>query len=281
MYKKLGFKDCVSILVKRLIKDDIFALASQLAYSLLFAFFPFLIFLITLVGFSSIKSSDVLIVIGRLVPEQIYNLIKNIVTEVVDTRHGDLLSFSLIISIWACVSGFSAVIRGLNNSYEDSERRSFLKIQVVSVIFTLGLIVIILSVMLLIVFGDVNEAIVIKRFGLPKFFGYAIWDFMKYLILVMAMVFTFAELYRYTPATKHDWKDVFPGAVVSTAGWIISSLCFTYYVNNFGNYSKIYGSIGTVIVLMIWLFIISFVIIFGGEVNAVYLKVKNNNKYIL
>ncbi|AAK78465.1 membrane protein [Clostridium acetobutylicum] len=276
--KLLRIKNYVSVFIKRLIDDGIIALSSQLAYSLIFAFFPFLIFLMTLVGFSSIKSSDVLEAMRKVVPYQVYGLVKNIVKEVVDTKNGKLLSVSLITSIWSCVSGFNAVIRGLNNSYKDNERRSFLKVQLISIIFTFGLIITIFFAMLLIVFGDINEELIIKKFGINEFFGYGVWDLIKYGILTIGMIFSFAALYRYTPANKHKWKMVFPGAVISALGWVISSICFTYYVNNFGNYSKVYGSIGAVIVLMTWLFIISFIIICGGEINAVYFEIKNPNK---
>ncbi|MCR3760562.1 YihY/virulence factor BrkB family protein [Clostridium felsineum] len=279
MVKKwLKIKKCSSIFIKKLIDDGIFALSSQLAYSLIFAFFPFLIFLMTLVGFSSIKSSDVLEAMRKVVPYQVYGLIKNTVREVVDTKNGGLLSFSLITSIWSCISGFNAVIRGINNSYKYNERRSFWKVQLISILFTFGLIITIFFVMLLIVFGDINEAIIIKRFGISEFFGLKIWDFAKYVILAFGMIFAFAALYRYTPSKKHKWKMVMPGAITSTVGWIISSIGFTFYVNNFGNYSKIYGSIGTVIVLMTWLFMISFITICGGEINAIYFKLKNLNK---
>lgn len=264
----------ITRLIKQMIKvsleDDIFALASQLAYSLLFAFFPFLIFVMTLIGFSSIKSEEVLQLFSRVMPYQVFGLIKNTVIEVVDTRNGNLLSFSLIIAIWASISGFNAVIKGLNKAYKENERRGFWKVQIVSLIFTFGLVLMIFSIAFLMVFASVNEAFIERTIGFPQITSY-IWDVIKYLILIFGMIFIFASLYRYTPTKKYEWKDVAWGAVFSTIGWIIASFGFSFYVNNFGNYSKIYGSIGTVIVLMLWLFIGSFIVILGGELNSVML----------
>lgn len=257
-------------IIKVSLEDDIFALASQLAYSLLFAFFPFLIFVMTLIGFSSIRSEEVLDLFSKIMPYQVYSLIKNTVVEVVDTKNGNLLSFSLIVTIWASISGFNAVIKGLNKAYKENERRGFLKVQMVSLIFTFGLVLVIFSIAFLMVFASVNEAFIERTIGYPQITSY-IWDVIKYLILVFGMIFIFAALYRYTPTKKYEWKDVAWGAVFSTVGWIIASFGFSFYVNNFGNYSKIYGSIGTVIVLMIWLFIGSFIVILGGELNSVML----------
>lgn len=257
-------------IIKVSLEDDIFALASQLAYSLLFAFFPFLIFVMTLIGFSSIRSEEVLDLFSKIMPYQVYSLIKNTVIEVVDTKNGNLLSFSLIVTIWASISGFNAVIKGLNKAYKENERRGFLKVQMVSLIFTFGLVLVIFSIAFLMVFASVNEAFIERTIGYPQITSY-IWDVIKYLILVFGMIFIFAALYRYTPTKKYEWKDVAWGAVFSTVGWIIASFGFSFYVNNFGNYSKIYGSIGTVIVLMIWLFIGSFIVILGGELNSVML----------
>ncbi|WP_234123082.1 YihY/virulence factor BrkB family protein [Clostridium hydrogenum] len=267
---KIKITKLVKQIIKVSLEDDIFALASQLAYSLLFAFFPFLIFVMTLIGFSSIKSEEVLGLFSKIMPYQVYSLIKNTVVEVVDTRNGNLLSFSLIVTIWASISGFNAVIKGLNKAYKENERRGFLKVQMVSLIFTFGLVLVIFSIAFLMVFASVNEAFIERTIGYPQITSY-IWDVIKYLILVFGMIFIFAALYRYTPTKKYEWKDVAWGAVFSTVGWIIASFGFSFYVNNFGNYSKLYGSIGTVIVLMLWLFIGSFIVILGGELNSVML----------
>lgn len=268
---KIDYKKLIHRLVKDSIEDDVLSLASQLAYSLLFAFFPFLIFLMTLIGFSEIRSKDVLDIFMKIMPYQAYELTKNIVVEVVDTKNANLLSISLLASIWSSVSGFNAVIKGLNKSYKESERRSFIKVQLISLIFTLGLILVIFSVVFLMIFASVNEQILSRFLGHPEVSSF-VWDVTKYTILIFSMIFIFSALYRYTPVEKHKWRDVIWGAVFTTFGWLISSLGFSYYINNFGNYSKIYGSIGGVIILMLWLFIGSLIVIIGGELNSVILE---------
>lgn len=247
--------------------DEVLALASQLAYSLIFSFFPFIIFLMTFVGFSSITSGDVIEVLKLILPYSAVDLVKNTIVEVVDTRHGHLLPLSLIITIWSASAGFNAVIRGLNKAYSEREERSLLKVQLIAVLCTFALTFIIISTFLLLVFGEVIGNALATRLGVFYIFA-IVWNKLRYLIMSISAIFIFAALYRYTPCRRLTWKEVIPGAIFSTITLTIVSLGFAYYVNNFANYSKIYGSIGAVIVLLTWLFILSIIILMGGELNA-------------
>lgn len=272
---RLNVRKLIVEVVKASMEDDIFALASQLAYGLLFAIFPFLMFLMTLVGFSSIKSYEVLELFQRMMPNEVFSLVKGIILEVTEKRNGNLLSFSLIMSLWASMSGFNAIIKGLNMSYREEERRGFFKVLLISFIFTTGLIITIFLITVFMVFASVNEPIIARWFNHPEITTF-IWDFLKYFVLVFTMLFVFSAVYRYTPVNKHRWSDVIFGALFTTVGWVVSSLAFSYYINNFGNYSKLYGSIGAVIALMTWLFMASFILILGGEINSAIL---NKNIY--
>lgn len=247
--------------------DEILALASELAYSLIFSFFPFIIFLMTFVGFSPITSDDVLEGIKPILPHSAIDLVRNTIVEVVDTKHGHLLSLSLIITIWSASAGFNAVIRGINKAYSEREERSTLKVQLISVLCTFALTFVIISTFLLLVFGEIIGNIFAARLGLFYVFT-VVWNKLRYFIMMISAIFIFAALYRYTPCRKLKWKEVIPGAIFSTITLVIVSLAFAYYVNNFGNYSRVYGSIGTVIVLLTWLFMLSIITLMGGELNA-------------
>lgn len=254
-------------LVFRFTDDEVLALSSQLAYSLIFSFFPFIIFLMTLIGVSSINSSYVLGGLVQILPLNTVELIKNIVIEVVDTRHEHLLSLSLIITIWSASTGFNAVIRGINKAYSESEKRSFIKVQLIAVLSTLALTFIVVATILLLVFGEIIGKALAAQVGLSYLFRF-LWNNLRYIIMIGTTIFIFAALYRYTPCKKLTWKEVIPGAIFSTITLTVVSLGFAYYVNNFSSYSRIYGSIGTVIVLLTWLFLLSIIIIMGGELNA-------------
>jgi membrane protein len=258
-------------LIYRYKDDDVPSLASQLAYSLLTSFFPFLIFLITLVGFSSIRSDNVLKNMSLLLPQSAYELIEKTVIEVVNTKSGSLLSASLFISIWSGSSGFRAVIRGLNKAYDEPETRGYIKVQIITLFCTVGLAFIIIFIIILLVFGEVLGNYLQCCYRFSEIYRY-LWDLIRYLISGFSLIFTFALLYLVTPCRKLKWKEVIPGALFSTIGWLIASLLFSFYVNNFGNYSRFYGSIGAVFILMTWLYITSVIIIMGGELNAIFLN---------
>jgi membrane protein len=121
--------------------------------------------------------------------------------------------------------------------------------------------------MVLLVLGELIGNSIAGTVGYPEQFK-MVWDVFRYLMILCSMVFVFAAMYRYTPCTRLTWGEVFPGSVFSTIGWIVVSIGFSFYVNNFGSYSRLYGSIGVVIVLLTWLFLTSLIIMLGGEINA-------------
>ncbi|WP_279222077.1 YihY/virulence factor BrkB family protein [Clostridium rectalis] len=255
-------------LIKRIMDDEVAALASQLSYSLLMAFFPFLIFLMTLIGFSSIDAEYILIELKRILPNQAYELVYNTVIEIFETKNSNLLSFGLILAIWTSSTGFRSVIKGLNKAYDEKEKRSYIRVVTISIISTLGLGFLIIITLLLLVFGQIFGEFIVKKTGVNIYFFNITWNILRYAIILFSMIFIFALIYRYTPSKKLQWDEVLPGAIFTTVGWIVASLGFAFYVNNFGNYSRFYGSIGAVIVLLTWIYLTSIIIITGGEINA-------------
>lgn len=274
MEKRRG-KYLILRLLNKLKEDDIFALGSQLAYSLLLSFFPFLIFLMTIIGFSSVTSSDVLLSLESILPTPAYELIYTTIIEIVDSQKSDLLSFSLLITIWVSSNGFYAVIKGLNKAYDDDEKRPFWKIRVTSIMCTFILGLMIIFSLLLLVLGNSIGVTLSRYFNLPGNFD-ILWKVLRYVITLVSMVFTFALIYMFTPTRNLLLKEVLPGAIFAAIGWIVVSVGFAFYVDNFNNYSRIYGSIGAVIILMIWLFLSSIILLTGGEINGLYLNSKAN-----
>lgn len=264
---KIHYASDIKNLLFRFQDDDVMALAAQLAYSFLLSFFPFLIFLMTLIGHSSINSAEVLAYLGNVMPINAYEMVKSTVIEIVDTKNSNLLSLSLIVALWTSSSGFKAVIKGLNKAYDQGETRSFLKVQIIALLCTFAITLVIILTLLLLVMGELIGNSIAVSLGYPEQFN-MIWDMFRYLLILCSMVFVFAATYRYTPSTRLTWWEVFPGSVFSTLGWVVVSLGFSFYVNNFANYSRFYGSIGVVIILLTWLFLTSLIIMVGGEINA-------------
>ncbi|MCX0393817.1 YihY/virulence factor BrkB family protein [Clostridium perfringens] len=262
--------------IKKIGDDDIFALGAQLAYYMVLSFIPFLMFLMTLVGFSHLNSDAVLNLLSNVMPTEAFNLIQSTVIEIVDREQTGLLWISIALSIWVSSSGFKAVIKGLNKAYGVKETRSYIKLKLISMIYTILLALIVIATLFLFVFGDVIGDFFMKVLEHPEFIYY-IWNILRYVVVILIMILFFMFLYNATPCVRLGWLEVIPGAVITTLGWISISYIFAYYVNNFSNYSRLYGSLGAVFMFMTWMFITSMILILGGEINAV-LAEKNRLK---
>lgn len=249
-------------------QHNISALASQLAYDMLLSFFPFLIFMLTLLGHSSLDANEVLIALQTIMPTEVYTLVESTVRNVLQTRNSELLSFSLIFTLYTSSRGFRAVMYGLNKAYETKEKRNYFHVIIMSIILMIGLIGVIMFVLAFLVFGEAISNALRNWLNLE----WALFDYItliRYPIALLSMIFVFAAMYRIIPSKKINWSEVIPGAVFTTVGWLVSSYVFSYYVNNFNNYSSLYGTIGVIIVLMLWLYITSIIILLGGELNAI------------
>lgn len=254
-------------LISRVIDDEIDALAAQVTYYLLLSFFPFLLLLLSIIGYSDLQSKDVLIYLSQIMPKNSFDLIYTTVVEVFDSTKGNLLPLSIMGLVWTGSSGFRAIIKGLNKAYDEKETRPYWKTLSISILFMVGLALVITTAVALVVFGQMIGSAIASRFDVSNTFILG-WDIIRYIVTLGGMIFIFASLYHFTPCKKLTWKEVVPGAIFTTIGWLISSLGFAYYVNNFNNYSSVYGGIGAVIVLMLWLYLTSIIILVGGEINA-------------
>ena len=257
--------------------DDIFSLAAQLAYYLMLSFFPFLIFLMTLIGFINLDAMQIIDGLSKILPSNVFQLTSGIIFEVVDTQSTGLLGVSVGLTIWTASSAFRAVIKGINKAYNVKENRSFIKRVIIALLSTIALASTIILTLVLLVFGEIIGEWIIQLLPFDDIVT-RLWDGLRFIVIVGIMVIIFAVIYRYTPSKKIKWIEVFPGAIVTTIGWMIVSLIFSFYINNFSNYSRLYGSLGAVFALMTWLYITSMIFILGGEINSVIVIRKNNLK---
>ncbi|WP_419873469.1 YihY/virulence factor BrkB family protein [Candidatus Pristimantibacillus sp. PTI5] len=262
-------------LYSRFRDDDVPALGAQLTYYLILSFFPFLIFMVSLLGFIELSGDSVVAELIRLLPTEASETISGILKEVVDNSTGTLLSFGMIATIWSASNGINAIVKGLNKAYDVEEKRPFWKVRGISLLATVFLVIVIMLVMVMLIFGKAIGEYLFQWMNYPDGFQ-LIWGILKYVIPIAAMAAAFSLLYWIVPSRRLKFKEVLPGAVFATFGWIITSLAFQFYMNNFGNYTKTYGSLGGMIILLIWLYISSILIILGGEINATLASAKIN-----
>lgn len=267
--------DLLIHLIVKIKKDDIFALASQQSYYLILAFFPFVISLASLVGYINLGSNDIIEGLKNILPSSIFELTKSTIKDVLGSQHTGLFSISIIVSLWMSSAGFKGVIKGINKAYNIIENRSYVKRTTIAFISTIALALTIFMALFILVFGKVLSDYIISIVQYNQLIS-IIWIMLRYVIMIILLLFVFSAIYRFIPAKRLKWRDVFPGAVVATIGWMILSGGFSFYINNFNNYSKFYGSLAAVFILMLWIFLISIILIFGVEVNSVLVEKREN-----
>ncbi|WP_342506315.1 YihY/virulence factor BrkB family protein [Sporosarcina sp. FSL K6-2383] len=255
----------------RIKKVDVTGLASQMAFFFLLSLFPLLIFLITLLPFLNIDVAQIFIYIREYAPTSVAMLIEDTLAEVLANRNGGLLSIGAFATIWSASKGMNALTKALNLSYDTAETRSSILTRAMSLVFTVLLISTLLIALVLPLFGRQIGILAFSVFGLEEGF-LAIWKSLRWSIPPVLISIVFVTIYWLVPNVKLRWKSVLPGALFATIGWICTTLLFTFYVDNFESYSNTYGSIGTIIVLMMWLYFSGIILMLGGQLNAVMLE---------
>ncbi|MEC1373481.1 YihY/virulence factor BrkB family protein [Heyndrickxia oleronia] len=260
-------KNFIISLIKHTMYNDITGLAAQLAYFFLLSLFPLLLFIVTLLPYLPINTDDILNVIRNFAPEQTLNMIESNLYDILNHRSTSLLSVGIIATLWSASKGMNAIVKALNRAYEVKETRSFIVARAMSVLLTLAMIFVFLIALVLPVFGKYVGYYLFAFFGISEQFS-RVWTAIRWIISPLILFIVFVGIYYFAPNKKIKCLTVFPGAIIASIGWAIVSLGFSYYVSNFGHYSTTYGSLGGIIILMLWFYISGIILIIGGEINA-------------
>ncbi|MGM0845527.1 MAG: YihY/virulence factor BrkB family protein [Bacillota bacterium] len=263
-----GIKGFLKKLFQKISDGDVTGLAAQLAYFFLLSLFPLLIFMVSLLPYLPVAQEDILNVIRDFAPGETMDMIQSTINEVMSNRNTGLLSFSIIATIWSASNGMNAIVKSLNDAYEVEETRSFIVTRLMSIALTIAMIFVFVIALLLPVFGRQIGLFLFDQFGFSDQF-LTIWGAIRWAISPIILFIVFVGLYFIAPSKKIKCLSAVPGAVFASLGWVGASLAFSYYVSNFGNYSATYGSIGGIIVLMIWFYLTGIIIMIGGHINAV------------
>jgi len=264
-------------LVFRYKYDDLPSMSAQITYYLILAFFPFLLFLINLVSFTPLSNEILITNFNKFLPKETGILVKNVVVQTLQAKSKTLLLFGMIGSLWAAAKGVSAIMKGLNKVYDIDENRNFFKLNSIALISTIGITIMIILSFIMIVFGKTIGIYVFGLVGAKALFD-IIWSLLRYGIPLAMMFITFSLIFIYVPNRRLKFNNVIVGTIFTTFGWITTSVLFSFYVNNFSNYEKVYGSIGGVIALISWLYISTLIILIGGELNTINSYFKNKVK---
>ena len=253
-------------------EDNVFGRAAELSYYFLLALFPFLIFLTSIIGLvlgSGTGTRHMLFnYLARIMPPSAFQLIDNTMYEVSSASGGGKLSFGLLAALWAASNGLTAITDSLNTAYDLTESRSWWKRRLVSIGLTMALSVLIIAALTLVVGGGRIAEWLAGVYGFGPVFPVA-WKIIQWPVVLAFMTFAFALIYYFAPDIREQkWKWLTPGAVIGVALWLLVSIAFRVYLHFFNSYSATYGSLGAVIILMLWFYFTGAAVLIGGETNS-------------
>ncbi|WXR61088.1 YihY/virulence factor BrkB family protein [Peptostreptococcaceae bacterium AGR-M142] len=252
-------------------KKDLTSFAGLATYNLILSFFPFLIMLIAILNYTPIDNEEVLVQVLSVIPKTSYDLVLAIINEIKLEDSQAIVSIGLLSSIWVSSNGTKALIKGVSKSYNETQKINFIKVRFISVIMTFCFALSIVLLILFIVFGKHIAYLIFDFIKIPKIF-ITPWYFIKFFIPLVFIVFILTIFYKFCDIKKRPIKKFYKGALFSSVVWILMSIVFSFYVNNFSNYNKMYGSIGGIIALLLWLYLSSIIILLGAEFNTVIEK---------
>ncbi|WP_323134343.1 YihY/virulence factor BrkB family protein [Tellurirhabdus rosea] len=266
----MNWYDFLNKFVNKFMDNDTNERSTSVAYSLILAVFPFIIFLFTLVPYIPVPNLEqqVMDFMGRALPATTFDSVKSTILDIISRPRGGVLSVGFLLAGYAATSGVVSLMNAFNSSHQTGEGRSFLKTRLIAVGLTLTLTFsLFLAIAVLVVGGVVSDYLRhFQIFDNPVF--YTLIDIGRYLLVLVVFMLAVAIIYRFGPDVDMKWKFITPGSLFASVVIVITTLGFSYYVSNFGSYNKLYGSIGTLIVLMVWVNLVALLLIMGFEMNV-------------
>ncbi|OEK98729.1 YihY/virulence factor BrkB family protein [Staphylococcus casei] len=257
-----------SYLIYRIGKDDASGLSAQLSYYFMLSLFPMLLFLLSIVPVVGVKQSTIRDMIKEHVPPDYAPQVSSIIGDIMDNASGGLLSIGLIVALWSASNGMTALMNSFNVAYDVEDSRNFIVSKLLSVLFTLALIVVLPLALILPTFGEQISSLLFGPIGLGDQVKW-VFNIIRVILPLIVVFVAFMVLYTLAPNVKIKMMSVIPGSIFATVVFLVGSYLFGIYISNFANYSKTYGSIAGIIILMLWLYITGFIIIIGAEINAI------------
>ncbi len=286
-FEGIPLHDVVLFFSRGLVKGSLNTRATSLAFKFFLAIFPGLIFLITLIPYIPIDNfqEEMLALLKDILPHGAYETTASTFEDLIKNQRGGLLSFGFFTALYLATNGINAMIQAFNKSYHTSDMRSSFKKQLISVMLVMILFILTLVAISLIIFSETALDFLESKKLLNDSLIYYLLIIGKWLIIVALFFFGISFLYYFGPdtsGTKVKWKFISAGSTLATIFIVLASEAFAYYVNNFGAYNKIYGSIGTLMVIMLWLEFNSMIILLGFELNAsIYFAKRFHKKQIV
>lgn len=255
---------------KSIVNGAITTRASAIAFSFFIAFFPFVIFLFTLIPYIPIKNfqNELFMLLQQVVPEGVFVTIEDTLTDILMQPRGDLLSLGFFMALIFSTNGLASMMSAFDATIHTIYRRSWLSQRLAATILLLILSVLLTVAIALLTGGQSLIQYLDNRDILRDSFTIYLLTFGKWVIVISLFFFAYSFLYYMAPAKKTKWRFISAGGTLSTVLSIITIAGFTYYINNFSQYNKLYGSIGTLLIILLLMYVMSLILLVGFELNA-------------
>lgn len=253
----------------RLRDDSISAYAAQAAFFIILSFFPFVMFILTLLNYLPISEESFLRSLSAILPGTIINILNTVFAELVEKSSGTVLSVTVLAALWSASRGMLALVRGLNAIYGHKETRNYFFIRGISVLYTIGFAVLLIASLLLLVFGNLLYNFVMAKLPVLGELALLIMS-LRSLVTMAVLTIFFLLMYMIIPNRKSRIIKELPGAVLTAGGWLGFSFLFSFYIDNLADYTYTYGSLTTLAVCMLWLYFCMYILFLGAEVNMLF-----------
>ncbi len=252
-------------------EDDMTTYAAAVSYQVFFSLFPFIIFLLALLGFLNLQSvfDSLLSEAEAVMPQDTFQTVEGIIGEIQDQASGGIMSFGVVVALWSSSSAVRMTMHAMNVAYGVEDRPVWKKLPL-SILYAVLLAATIITSAVLVFMGPQLLESIFQVVGLGSVANLflTLWAWLRIPVAVLLIMLTVALVYYLFPNYQQPFRVITPGAVIAVLVWVAASLAFSWYVSNFASYSATYGAVASVIVLLLYFFISAAILLFGAEINA-------------
>lgn len=264
---------------RSIINGAITTRASAIAFSFFIAFFPGILFLFTLIPYIPIENfqNELFHIIQDLVPETTFATIEGTVTDIIMRPRGGLLSFGFALALIFSTNGLASMMTAFDATIHSINRRAWLSQRLAAIFLLIILSVLLTLAVALLTGGQIALSYLLEHHLLKGSLTLHLLNFGRWIVIVLLLFFAYSFLYYLAPAKKTRWRFISAGGTLATVLSIIALIGFTYYINNFSQYNTLYGSIGTLLIILFLMYVMSLILLIGFELNASIYQASSNN----
>ncbi|MCK9451026.1 MAG: YihY/virulence factor BrkB family protein [Bacteroidales bacterium] len=279
-FDEVPLYDVLVFFIRGIFKGSVTTRAASVAFNFFLAIFPFILFLFTLIPYLPIADFQVTLLdlFKDIIPPNTYKEVEETILEIVLRQNRGLLSLSFILTFFFSTNGISAIMDGFNGTWHAIDTKTWVQQRLSAIFLMLTLSFFVILAIALITSGGIIIQWLINQDFIRSGITAQLLQVFRWLVIVLLTFLSLSMLYYYAPAKRKEYRFISPGSILATALFIVGTLAFNFYISNFSRYNALYGSIGTLIIFLMWLYFDAFILLIGFELNASIRQAKRENK---